>query len=172
VSRTGVGVPFPTTRGQPRSIDTGNVCLIGAGPSFRQALMKCLAFFLAATSLAGCATFSLDLEGPPALCGKGAQGQWTLASEPPASAPALRALADSSPNFPAGKMTFPIEHWFVDSGGGHMLCRRDTSSCSGEWWQFQRDNDTLTVSRQDAWICVAGAGPDKSFKATSLRDAP
>jgi hypothetical protein len=120
--------------------------------------MKHLALLLAVTALTGCVTSSLDFDSPPAFCGEGALGQLRLATAPPVNASALRALADSSPNFPAGRMTYPIEHWFLSASGDQMLCRRDKSTCSGEWWQFQHGNGAPTISRQDGWICVTGAG--------------
>lgn len=119
--------------------------------------MKCPLLLVAVIALAGCTTATVDSYSPPSYCGKAALGQVRLAREPPIDASALRALADSSPNFPAGKMAYPIEQWLIAPEGDYILCRRDGSSCSGEWWKFQRGNGTLTISKQDAWICVTGA---------------
>ena len=129
--------------------------------------MRVLVAVPLAIALAGCAT--PPRESLPSFCGDGAEGQWQLSARPPVDAPTLRALADSSPNFPVGKLTYPIEQWLTTSDGAHMLCRRDKSSCSGEWWQFKHGGGTPKISKQSSWICVTGTGPNNSFKPKPLR---
>src|SRR5690606_33988680 len=123
-----------------------------------------LALLMVAIALVGCSTH--QAASLPFLCGNGTPEQWQLTAAPPPDAGALESLADSSPNFPAGKMAYPIEQWFSTSAGDLMLCRRDKSSCMGEWWQFQYSDDKPAISRQDAWICVTGVWPNNSFKPT------
>ncbi len=132
--------------------------------------MKCSVLLLAVTALAGCTTPAGDSYGPLTFCGEAALGQLRLAPAP-IDAPALQALADSSPNFPAGKMAYPIEHWLTAPEGDYILCRGDESSCSGEWWQFQRGTGILTISKQDAWVCVTRVVPNGSSKPKPLRSS-
>jgi hypothetical protein len=117
---------------------------------------------------AGCASLS---EQPVAsLCGSGSGESWARSSAPVNSS-ALAALADNNPNFPVGRLDHAVEEWFASPRGVYMLCRRDLSNCTGEWWQFSQEPGNPAISRQDAWVCVTGAGPNNSFKPTPLRGA-
>jgi hypothetical protein len=66
-------------------------------------------------------------------------------------------------------LDYPVEQWFVAASGKRMLCRKEKSSCMGEWWQFQGTGDRAAIAKQDAWICVTGVWPNKSFKPNPLR---
>jgi hypothetical protein len=131
--------------------------------------MKGLLFLMLLTALSGCSTVEIN-DGPPSFCGNAPFEQWQVIPAP-VDADVLRSLADAKPNFPAGTGTYPIEHWFSGQGSERMLCRRDKSSCSGEWWVFRQSDSGPLLHRQDAWICVTGVRPNKSFKPTPLRGA-
>ena len=124
--------------------------------------MKELALLIVAMTLSACST--TQVSGLPSLCGSGTTEQWQVAAAPPPDADRLREIADSSPNFPAGRLDYPVEQWFVAPLGKHMLCRKEKSSCMGEWWQFQVTDGGSVIARQDAWICVTGVWPNNSFK--------
>jgi hypothetical protein len=129
--------------------------------------MKILTFLIALLSTSSCAT-SPGFDAL-SLCGSGDPHQWQLTHAIPRDAATLRALADANPNHPVGRVDYPIEQWFLASNSQIMLCRSDRRSCSGEWWVFEEDNGGPVISRQDAWICVTGAGPNNSFKPKPLR---
>ena len=103
------------------------------------------------------------------LCGAGTNVAWEHAASPPENAAALSTMTMSSPNFPVGPLTYPVEQWFVSAAGTYMLCRQDRSSCSGEWWQFNTIGDRPEIVAQDGWVCVTGLGPNNSSKPMPLR---
>ena len=129
--------------------------------------MKQLVNLSAFLLLAGCATH--PIANPLAFCGDNASGNWHSIVSKPNEAKRMEALADSSPNFPAGKFDYQIEQWFASDNGKFMLCRHDESWCSGEWWQFHQDNHGLAMTKQNSWICVTKAWPNNSFKPNLLR---
>ena len=90
------------------------------------------------------------------LCGDNDVRPWAMLSRPPSDADELRNAANTKPNFNA-MVHFERETWFRLPTGETMLCRSDDSprrSCSGEWWQFSRATGELSVTDQNAWICV------------------
>ena len=131
--------------------------------------MKELVVLIVAFFFTGCSTLSGPEPSP--FCGDGSRvskpKQWQITGEP-SNAESLRSLANSSKSFPGGT-AYPIEHWFSAPTGELMLCRRDKSSCSGEWWEFQQANGGPIISNQDAWVCVTGVRPNDSFKPMPLR---
>jgi hypothetical protein len=129
--------------------------------------MKELVLFIAAIALSACSTSPVS--SLPSLCGSGTPEQWHLASAPPPGADHLVALADASPNFPAGRLDYPVEQWFWANAGKQMLCREEKRSCMGEWWQFEITGGRPLIVRQDAWVCVTGVWPNNSFKSMPLR---
>lgn len=131
--------------------------------------MKELVLLVLATALSACA--SSPINRLPSLCGSGTAEEWQLAPAPPPDADRLKELANSSPNFPAGRLDYPVEQWFVAPSGKYMLCRKEKSSCMGEWWQFQVTGSKPAIAKQDAWICVTAVWPNNSFKPTPLRGA-
>jgi hypothetical protein len=128
--------------------------------------MKELELLVAAIALAGCSTYQQPTL--PFPCGDGTSEQWQIAVPPP-NANLLKELAGANPNLPAGRETYPIEQWFSAPSGSLMLCRRDKSSCVGEWWQFESADGKPVIAKQDAWICVTGVWPNSSFKPNPLR---
>jgi hypothetical protein len=128
--------------------------------------MKIFTSLLIFLTLSGCAT-SANV-GYLSLCGAGDSRQWKPVDAPPDAA-ALRILADTSPNAPAGKLSYPVEQWFQTPDQQFMLCRTDHNSCLGEWWVFQNRSLVPSISKQDAWLCVSRAGPNNSFKPKPLR---
>lgn len=123
--------------------------------------MHCLFALIPTLALAACANhrarFSeFEYRG---VCGNPTQeaAGWAYVGRIPASAAALRSLADATPLTPEGNDNYAVESWYTSRDSALMLCRTDQApkdSCVTTWWSFRIEEGEWRIFDKGAFICV------------------